>query len=146
MCFQADRCGFFQWQDQAAHKQPNQGQRDDRGDLQPEADNGRQVQCACGLPATELTSHSAKNPNRVFYKCGNQGQCRFFQWQDELPFQPAAQTPAPAEAHSHHISQQSPVDVLKQLAEPSKPATGAGGSGVFADDADDCKLCLSQSC
>lgn len=68
----------------------------------------------------------------------DQGQCRFFQWQDELPGQPVAKPAEPAVQLSH-VSQQSPQDVLQQFAEP---ASVAGGSGVFADDDGDdgCKF------
>ena len=77
--------------------------------------------------------------------CVPQDPCRFFQWQDELPSGPAAQVPQTADVQSHRVSQQSPNEVLNQLAEPSKPASAAGGSGVFADDdANDCKL--TQAC
>lgn len=73
MSCQAERCGYFQWQDQpstgpTAQKQHNHGPHD-LEEFAPDSDNGPEVQCECGLPAKELTSHSIKNPNRVFYKC-----------------------------------------------------------------------------
>lgn len=69
------QCGFFQWQDQPPRKQQVQGtfhsgeqqnsNPEDGGNLQ-----GPQTpECRCGLEAIEITSNSAANPGRVFYKC-----------------------------------------------------------------------------
>ncbi len=44
--------------------------------------------CDCNQPCKELTSGSAANPNRVFFKCGKNRDdptgCKFFKWADEL--------------------------------------------------------------
>ena len=70
------QCGFFQWQDQPElpRKQAKQGESvGEQQDRSQEADDGLQApetpQCKCGLEAVEITSHSATNPGRVFYKC-----------------------------------------------------------------------------
>lgn len=45
--------------------------------------------CACGAPSRLLTSRSAANNGRQFYRCAkpqeDPGQCKFFQWADEAP-------------------------------------------------------------
>eukprot|EP00736_Rhodelphis_marinus_P006750 Rmarinus@m.25760 len=44
--------------------------------------------CHCGQPTILLLSKTSGNPDREFYKCGNQGRkCTFFHWADE-PYQP----------------------------------------------------------
>ena len=71
------QCGFFQWQDPPAEKarkldHPADGAAaytDSAGANQPLVSNPEALQCNCGLEAVEITSHSAANPDRVFYKC-----------------------------------------------------------------------------
>lgn len=69
------QCGFFQWQDQPPRKQQIQGAFDvgEQHTPNPEADSTLQApqtpQCRCGLEAVEITSNSAANPGRAFYKC-----------------------------------------------------------------------------
>ena len=71
------QCGFFQWQDPPAEKarkldQPSDGAAaytDNAGANQPLVSNPEALQCNCGLEAVEITSHSAANPDRIFYKC-----------------------------------------------------------------------------
>ncbi len=74
------QCGFFQWQDQPAEnsrKHPNllQDRNQAYGDgaeerLLPKS-SSQTLQCHCGLEPVEFTSHSAANPDRVFYRCPN---------------------------------------------------------------------------
>ena len=40
--------------------------------------------CQCDKPLILATSHSVKNPNRIYLKCPR-GVCKFFQWIDEPP-------------------------------------------------------------
>ena len=71
------QCGFFQWQDPPAEKarkldQPLDGAAAYTNNAeanQPLVSNPAALQCNCGLEAVEITSHSAANPDRVFYKC-----------------------------------------------------------------------------
>ncbi len=74
------QCGFFRFQDQPAEKagKPfNYAQASDGGtgyEGTAEGDNlpgggSQALQCHCGQDAVEITSHSAANPDRVFYKC-----------------------------------------------------------------------------
>ncbi|KAJ1412754.1 Zinc finger, GRF-type [Sesbania bispinosa] len=47
--------------------------------------SGRRL-CGCRDEIVTLTSRSAKNPGRKFFRCPNwmnQGSCNFFQWLDE---------------------------------------------------------------
>ncbi|KAL0025213.1 hypothetical protein WJX77_007617 [Trebouxia sp. C0004] len=143
------QCGFFRFQDQPAEKarKPfNYAQASDgstgyedtvRGDKPP--GSSQALQCHCGQDAVEITSHSAANPDRVFYKCPKtqaEGRCRFFKWQDELGNGPTApqQQPGPAV-----LSPQGMGTHGKWMSNKSHglPAAAAGGSGVFADEGDD---------
>ncbi|TFY74331.1 hypothetical protein EWM64_g9681 [Hericium alpestre] len=51
-------------------------------------DNG-DVLCWHGIPAVKRTSKTASHPDRVFWACsiyrGEEGHCKFFKWDDELP-------------------------------------------------------------
>ncbi|KAH9052155.1 hypothetical protein Ae201684P_013657 [Aphanomyces euteiches] len=69
---QGEQCDFFLWQDESSTNVPPPRKK--------KASNANVV-CACGDPATELTSRTASNMGRIFYKCGKQPpQCDFFQW------------------------------------------------------------------
>ena len=51
--------------------------------------------CDCGQRCTRLTSNTARNPGRIFYRCGKGGRdvpgaCRYFKWADELKEEGAA--------------------------------------------------------
>ena len=74
------QCGFFRFQDQPAEKarKPfNYAQTSDGGtgyegtaeEDKPLGGGSQALQCLCGQDAVEITSHSAANPGRVFYKC-----------------------------------------------------------------------------
>ncbi|OQR81470.1 DNA topoisomerase [Thraustotheca clavata] len=66
---QAESCGFFEWKDNTSSS------------TRPKSN----VMCLCGEPAIELTSKSAQNPGRTFYKCAKSDkneQCKFFEWAD----------------------------------------------------------------
>ncbi|DBB09155.1 TPA: hypothetical protein ACH3X3_007760 [Trebouxia sp. C0006] len=136
------QCGFFRFQDQPAEKArkpSNYAQASDGGTGyegtaegdKPPGGGSQALQCHCGQDAVEITSHSAANPDRVFYKCPKtqaEGRCRFFKWQDELGNGPTA-------------LQQQPGPAVPSPQRPNKsegaPAAAAGGSGVFADEGDD---------
>ena len=82
------------------------------------AQGGSEPQCGCGVPARELTSRSAANPGRVFYKCATQA-CKYFQWADELGVDSGA----------------------RPAAAPRSPAA-MGGSQVGLPDLSSCPSCL----
>lgn len=71
------QCGFFQWQDQVASQAKKQYQSaagQDASyaaglDTNSEPHAPETPQCRCGLIAVQITSQSAANPGRTFYKC-----------------------------------------------------------------------------
>ncbi|KAL0027375.1 hypothetical protein WJX79_006251 [Trebouxia sp. C0005] len=149
------QCGFFRFQDQPAEKarKPfNYAQTSDGGtgyegtaeEDKPLGGGSQALQCLCGQDAVEITSHSAANPGRVFYKCPKtqaEGRCRFFKWQDELGNGPTApqQQPGPTARQPAVPSPQggNPHGNWTSNKSQGVSAAAAGGSGVFADEGDD---------
>ncbi|OQR93067.1 DNA topoisomerase [Achlya hypogyna] len=90
---QADSCGFFEWKDgegagtygSSGGPGSNGGGSYARAAANRSTAGGAQRVCQCGEIATELTSKSAANPGRRFYKCPKPDkaeQCKYFEWGD----------------------------------------------------------------
>ncbi len=80
------QCGFFRFLDQPAEKArkpSNYAQASDGGTGyegtaegdKPPGGGSQALQCHCGQDAVEITSHSAANPDRIFYKCPKTQVC-----------------------------------------------------------------------
>ncbi|ETV68781.1 hypothetical protein, variant [Aphanomyces astaci] len=87
---QGEQCEFFLWVDAAdtytapASSSSSSSGAASRSKKKPKAGAAsNQVTCTCGAPALELTSRTANNNGRVFYKCAKQADnCNFFEWAD----------------------------------------------------------------
>ncbi|RHY19601.1 hypothetical protein DYB25_001744 [Aphanomyces astaci] len=85
---QGEQCEFFLWVDAAdtytAPASSSSSGAASRSKKKPKAGAAsNQVTCTCGAPALELTSRTANNNGRVFYKCAKQtDNCNFFEWAD----------------------------------------------------------------
>ncbi|VDB89222.1 unnamed protein product [Peniophora sp. CBMAI 1063] len=89
--------------------------------------DGEVVCNKCGKPASRLTSHSVKNPGRLFWKCD---PCNFFQWDDKLPPRPGSATPTPSQMNSSlppatpRASQTVPIPLVTPSSSQHAPRAG----------------------
>lgn len=63
------------------------------------------TECRCGKPARLLLSHTERNPERWFFKCGD---CNYFSWADEVPANARHAPPEPQQQQQAPLSQQPP--------------------------------------
>ncbi|KAF0699846.1 Aste57867_9622 [Aphanomyces stellatus] len=90
---QGEQCDFFEWCDQAgaargstppaAAPSGSGGRSRKKAKDNSSPSSGGGVKCSCGNPAVELTSRTANNMGRKFFKCANSDkaqQCDFFEF------------------------------------------------------------------
>ncbi|KAL3133169.1 hypothetical protein ABBQ38_007062 [Trebouxia sp. C0009 RCD-2024] len=100
------------------------------------------LNCDCGLQCSYIMAKTAKNDGRWFYRCPKpkeEGQCRFFQWADELGQQPqsAGRGGGPARAGPGSAPYGGPAPhggpAPSYHSYSSPPKMGAGGAAASTD-------------
>ena len=93
-CGKDRSCSYFQWKDEIDQNMPkrqnsnNTKTQNNKNSAQPSA-VGDAPMCQCNLPANQLmVRKEGPNCGKLFYGCGNNRSCSFFQWADEVPFPP----------------------------------------------------------